>query len=405
MDTSKPIRVAVAADQDIFRRGLMSLVSSLKYARLVGEARDGEEALQLCQMLKPDILLLSLRNLPDERVELLEGIRKHCPQITVVFFLSSHEENLAVEELDTGEVIYFTKDISVDEFSDALLDIHNSLESSIGSSSLPQKVQAQAIASTHSPSRSVETIEQTRDRELQMAGRIQADIMPEKVPSIKGWDIAATLESARETSGDFFDFISLNQQNWGIVIGDVTDKGIGAALFMALTSTLIRTYAARYPTLPALTMDVVNQRMLSDSRGSMFVTAFFGILEPTLGRLRFVNAGHPPGLMVNTRSAKPVDQLKPTGMALGIVEKTHWRQKVVKFSPGDTLLLYTDGITEAQNARGNSYGEQQLVRIFRSVAGKSAAQIIDTILEDVRDFSGKTVQQDDIAIIVISRRH
>lgn len=399
MDTTRLIRVAIAADQDIFRRGLMSMVSSLKYARLIGEARDSEEALQLCQMLQPDMMLLSVRSLPEERLELLDGIRKRCPQIRLVYFLSSQEENLAIEEMEIGDITYFSKDISEEEFTNAILEVHRCMEDIQAASTRQPDVSA-----AQPNQRPLETIEQTRDRELQMAGRIQADIMPERVPSIKGWDIAATLQSARETSGDFFDFISLNQQNWGIVIGDVTDKGIGAALFMALTSTLIRTYAARYPTLPALTMDVVNQRMLTDSRGSMFVTAFFGILEPALGRLRFVNAGHPPGLMVNARPGKPVDQLKPTGMALGIVEKTHWRQKVVKFSPGDTLLLYTDGITEAQNARSDVFGEARLERVFRSCAGRPAGQIIDTIIAGVQDFTGKSTQQDDIAIIVIARK-
>jgi serine phosphatase RsbU (regulator of sigma subunit) len=400
MDTNKPIRVAVAADQDIFRRGLMSMVSSLRYARLIGEARNSDEARQMCQMLKPDILLLSVQNLPEERQELLQGIHKLHPEITLIFFLSSQEENLSQEELDAGEVIYFSKDLSEEEFTNALLEIHNHLRT--------VKLEAPAVQAAHHAAGSAgktESFEQTRDRELQMAGKIQADIMPEQVPSIPGWDIAAVLESARETSGDFFDFIALPNQHWAIVIGDVTDKGIGAALFMALTSTLIRTYAIRYPTLPALTMDVVNQRMLTDSRGSMFVTAFFGILEPSLGRMRFVNAGHPPGLMVNARSAKPLDQLKPTGMALGIVEKTHWRQKVMKFSPGDTLLLYTDGITEAQNGRGEQYGEHRLVRTFRTSSGRPAAKLIDSILDDLRSFTGKSTQQDDIAIIAITRKH
>jgi glutamyl-tRNA synthetase len=226
------------------------------------------------------------------------------------------------------------------------------------------------------PSRPHETADEGRIRELKMAGRIQADILPEGVPEIPGWDIAARLISARETSGDFFDFIPLDNQHWGIVVGDVTDKSIGAALFMALTSTLIRTYAVRYPTLPALAMDVVNQRMLSDTRGNIFVTAFYGVLEQKIARLRFVNAGHPPALLVGSRGAKPIDLLKPTGAALGMLEKTHWRQKVVKFQPGDVLFLYTDGITEAQNSYEEFYGIQRLMKVLRLYAGQGATRLL-----------------------------
>jgi serine phosphatase RsbU (regulator of sigma subunit) len=151
-------------------------------------------------------------------------------------------------------------------------------------------------------------------------------------------------------------------------------------------------------------MDVVNQRMLSDTRGNMFVTAFYGVLETDLGRLRFVNAGHPPALMVGSRSAKPVDQLRPTGMALGILEKTHWRQKVVRFMPGDVLLLYTDGITEAQNEKGEFYGEERLHRTLRRAARHSCHELLKAILGDLQEFVGDVAQHDDIALVALCRK-
>ncbi len=402
------IRVAVASDQDIYRRGLVSLITSLSPTRLVGEARDETEALQLCEMLEPDILLLDIKNLPEGGREIVHAIHQRWPGIKVVFLLNSSEENQDTDEPADGEMIYFSKDISEDEFSKALQDIHRNLRPTPqpatrpGPSPAPQPELVPAAVSVSS--RPKETSDEGRIRELKMAGRIQADILPESVPAISGWDISARLLSARETSGDFFDFIPLDDQHWGIVVGDVTDKSIGAALFMALTSTLIRTYAVRYPTLPALAMDVVNQRMLSDTRGNIFVTAFYGVLEQKLGRLRFVNAGHPPALLVGSRGAKPIDQLKPTGVALGMLEKTHWRQKVVKFQPGDILFLYTDGITEAQNPNGDFYGIQRLMRVLRASAGQPAKAILDRVLLDVRGFVGNAPQHDDIAAITICRK-
>jgi serine phosphatase RsbU (regulator of sigma subunit) len=192
--------------------------------------------------------------------------------------------------------------------------------------------------------------EESRTRELVMAGRIQTDILPEEEPVIFGWEISAKLEPARETSGDFYDFLPLTDRKWGFVVADVTDKGMGAAIFMALTSTLMRTYANRFPTLPAMAMTAVSQRILSDTRGGMFVTSIFGVLEPHTGRFIYANAGHPPAFLISIQKGKEsIDHLRPTGMALGVLEQARWKQKIVKINPGDYLILYSDGITEAQN--------------------------------------------------------
>jgi sigma-B regulation protein RsbU (phosphoserine phosphatase) len=237
-----------------------------------------------------------------------------------------------------------------------------------------------------------------------MAGKIQTDILPEQVPSIPGWDIAARLEPARETSGDFYDFIPVANKNIGIVIADVTDKGMGAALFMALSNTLIRTYAVRYPSLPALTISAVNDRILSDTRSDMFVTTFFGVLEPHTGRLRYVNAGHHPPYLISTQKGKSIDRLNPTGMALGVVDGAHWQQKIVKLSAGDILILYTDGITEAQNSQGVFFGEQRLLEVVRSKNCCSAREIQEAVFAEVHYFVGDRPRQDDMALTVICRK-
>lgn len=237
-----------------------------------------------------------------------------------------------------------------------------------------------------------------------MAWRIQAGIMPEGAPSVPGWDIAARLEPARETSGDFYDFIPLASNKWAFVIADVTDKGLGAAVFMAMCSTLIRNYAARYPTLPAIAMSSVNERILSDTRGSLFVTAFYGILETDIGRLRYVNAGHNPPYFMSSLKSKPLDRLTRTGIPLGISEDSTWQQKVVKFSPGDALALYTDGITEARNQRGDYFGEQRLLNVLRSSIGLPAQKIQQALLDEVMRFSSGAPRDDDIALLVLARR-
>jgi len=179
---------------------------------------------------------------------------------------------------------------------------------------------------------------------------------------------------------------------------------MGAALFMALSSSLMRTYAARFPTLPSLTMSAVNERILTDTRGSMFVTAFFGILEQNTGRLIYTNAGHPPGYIIsNPHGKNPIQALRTTGMALGASETGRWTQKIVKLAPGDLLVLYTDGITEAANPDGVMFGEDRLLDLVLSNTHRSVNDIKHLLLEEVHAFVGGTPRQDDIALIVLRR--
>jgi sigma-B regulation protein RsbU (phosphoserine phosphatase) len=166
----------------------------------------------------------------------------------------------------------------------------------------------------------------------------------------------------------------------------------------------MRTYAARFPTLPSLTMSAVNERILTDTRGSMFVTSFFGILEPNTGRLIYTNAGHPPGFILsNPQGRDPIRHLRPTGMALGASEQARWTQKIVKLAPGDLLVLYTDGITEAANPKDQMFGEERLLDALLANVHRSLPEIKHRLLEEVHDFVGGTPRQDDIALIIIRR--
>jgi sigma-B regulation protein RsbU (phosphoserine phosphatase) len=246
--------------------------------------------------------------------------------------------------------------------------------------------------------------QETLTRELTMAGKIQASFLPEEPPVIPGWDIAARLEPARETSGDFYDFIPLTDRKWGIVVADVTDKGVAAALFMALSSTLIRTYTSRFPTLPGLALKAVSDRILADTGGSMFVTALFGILEPHSGRFIYANAGHPPGYLVTgARGKKSIEALRSTGMALGVIEQAQWKQKVLKMGTGDVLVLYSDGVNEAEDPQGESFGDDRLLDVVLAKAACPAREIQEALLSEVHRFTGNALRQDDIALIVIIR--
>jgi NarL family two-component system response regulator LiaR len=240
-------------------------------------------------------------------------------------------------------------------------------------------------------------------QELALAGEIQMSFLPEALPEIPGWQLTATLEPARETAGDFYDFIPLPDGRLGIVVADVADKGMGAALYMALSRTLIRTYAAEHHTRPDLVLKAVNGRMLMDTRASLFVTVFYGILDPIAGTLAYCNAGHNPPYLLSGRDRGSIQELGRTGMPLGIYEDVTWQQGAVPVIPGDVLVLYTDGIPEAQDRQGAFFGQERLLEVARANVGLSARDMRDVLIAQVHEFVGDVPQFDDITLLVVAR--
>ncbi len=243
----------------------------------------------------------------------------------------------------------------------------------------------------------------SRRQELTLAGRVQASLLPDRPPEIPGWQIAATWKPARETSGDFYDFVSLPNGRVGIVVADVVDKGMGAALLMALSRTLIRTYATEFPNHPEHLLQVTNQRILTDIDAGLFVTLFYGVLDPSTGNLTYSNAGHPHPYLITPGETPSITALSGSGMPLGVSEEAEWQPGSVNISPGAMLLLYTDGVLEAQNQRGEFLGEEGIKGIIQSQMGQSAQAVQDALLSGVNAFTGPEPQVDDITLMVLIR--
>jgi len=241
------------------------------------------------------------------------------------------------------------------------------------------------------------------EQELSLAGQIQTSFLPERLPEIPGWQVSATLQPARQTAGDFYDVISLPNGRFGIVVADVADKGMGAALYMALARTLLRTYALEYHARPDFAMKVTNRRILMDTDVTMFVTVFYGVLDPRTGRLVYCNAGHNPPYLLRVPSGDDAERLTKTGMALGAMPGTSWEQCVVQMAPGDTLVLYSDGVTDAQDETDAFFGEERLERAIRASGGRPAQEFLHALLEAVERFSGEATQFDDMTLMVLIR--
>ena len=187
----------------------------------------------------------------------------------------------------------------------------------------------------------------------------------------------------------------------GVLIADVADKGLGPALYMALSRTLIRTFAEQYPDDPAAVLTAANQRILRDARANLFVTVFYGVLDPANGRLIYANAGHTPPYLFTPNPG--VQTLRNTGMPLGIDEESVWRQEVVQMPPGGALLLYTDGVTDAQNSQGEFIDRKLIMDTAQRSLGQPVEQIQQAILDEVHRFVGEAPRFDDITLVILGR--
>jgi sigma-B regulation protein RsbU (phosphoserine phosphatase) len=344
---------------------------------------DGSLALTAVQAEPPDLILLDIRMPGMNGYEVCECLKANAQtrDIPVIFISALDAIQDKVRAFTVGGEDYVTKPFHVEEVM-ARVGTHLSL----------RKLQKQ-----------LQDANRKMAQELALAGEVQTSFLPHNLPDIPGWQLTAILRPAREMSGDFYDFIPLPDGCLGIVVADVCDKGAGAALYMALSWTLIRTYAAEYPGQPESVLSAVNQRIIKDTIANHFVTVFYGILDLVTGTLLYCNAGHWEPCLFNAHDSENIRRLTITGVPLGLFGDETWEQGLVQLGPGDVVVLFTDGIIEAQNARGAFLGKDRLLDSVRSSLGRPAQEIQEAILADLHRFVSDTPQSDDIALIVLLR--
>jgi sigma-B regulation protein RsbU (phosphoserine phosphatase) len=239
------------------------------------------------------------------------------------------------------------------------------------------------------------------ERELQMARRVQASLMPEGMPQLEGWEFAARWLPARVVAGDFYDVIPLEGGQLGLVIADVTDKGMPSALLMALTRSILRASLEGAPSL-AHAIAKANRLICADSKLGMPVTLFCARLDPASALLTYVNAGHNPPLLWRSGSAE-LRELTRTGMVLGVDETTAYEEGSTTLEPGDVLLLYTDGVTDAIDLSEQQFGLERMRAAFTGKPGASATAILSRITLAIERFAGAADAFDDITLLVAKR--
>ena len=236
------------------------------------------------------------------------------------------------------------------------------------------------------------------ERELQMGREMQQALMPRQMPQPPGYEVAATWQAARELAGDFYDGFLLDGGSLGVVIADVSDKGTPAALFMAVSRSFIRSYA--YAGLsPVETLRCTNDLILDDSESGMFVTAYYSVFQPD-GHSVHVNAGHNQPVLYQ-HASREVSWMPRGGRAIGWFPDNPVEEVVLQLSPGDMLVYYTDGLTEAENSAGDYYGEDRLAQVIIAAAEQPIDAVVAHIVAEVERFADGEPLFDDLTLVVV----
>ena len=238
------------------------------------------------------------------------------------------------------------------------------------------------------------------ETEVQLARQIQQTFIPETLPQFANWDLAARWKTARQVGGDFYDVFELPNNRLGLFIADVADKGVPAALFMALTRTLVHA-AVLENSSPADALCRVNELLLPDTKQGMFVTAVYAVLDMENHALTYVNAGHNPPLWIKCDGG--VERLTRTGVALGASEEAKYSERVIHFDVDDSLLLYTDGLTESFDVDGEFFGEQRLMEAIQANLCSSASDLLDVVEAALLNFVKDMPPADDLTMLVVRR--
>ncbi len=253
---------------------------------------------------------------------------------------------------------------------------------------------AQLVRQQQSEARKRERIEQ----ELRVARIIQKTLLPKKLPELPGYRVSAYYQPARDVGGDFYDFVYFSDGRLGLIIGDVTDKGVPAALVMATTRSLLRGSAERLVS-PGAVLQRANDLLCPDIPPNMFVTCLYALLDPASGRLQYANAGHN---LPYRRCRDRVDELWASGMPLGLMPGMTYDENETQLAPGETLLLSSDGLVEAHNTEGEMFGFPRIRGLMADHPG--GAELLDHLLAELSNFTGPDyVQEDDITLVALQR--
>ena len=352
-------------------------------------AHNGLEALKLLLEQKDFNIILSDINMPEmDGLTLLTRINEmRNPAMKCIMVSAYGDMDNIRSAMNKGAFDFATKPIDLD-------DLSRTIEKAIE--------QVNFVKSSQKEHKQLESIQ----NELQVAGEIQQAILPRVFPPFPDLgdrlNIFASMHPAKDVGGDFYDFFRIDDNHIGFVMADVSGKGIPAALFMAVSRTLIRATGLRsVPSSECLTY--ANKLLCNESIDCMFVTVFYGIYDTQTGQIDYTNAGHNPPYILHHDNKVEMLKIDKKNIVIGIKGDFQYESGNMALEPGDALILYTDGVTEAFNEEKQQFGEDNLEKTLNSVPGADSQEIIEAVMEDVKNFAGNEPQSDDITVLTLKR--
>ncbi|MBR3480036.1 MAG: SpoIIE family protein phosphatase [Prevotella sp.] len=351
-------------------------------------AHNGLEALTM-MLRHPDIeIVLSDINMPEmDGLTLLARINEmRNPALRVIMVSAYGDMGNIRQAMNNGAFDFATKPIDLDDLS---VTIEKAIK------------QIEYIRQTQREHAQLEDLK----GDLAVAGEIQQAILPRVFPpfpeNIDVMDLAALMTPAKDVGGDFYDFFRIDPEHIGVVMADVSGKGIPAAIFMAVSRTLIRAIGTQGLT-PEECITKANELLCMESANNMFVTVFYGIYNVKTGELRYCNGGHNAPCIIHSDGRTELMKVEPNFIVGALGGMTYKGEKTT-LEKGETLLLYTDGVTEAVNPSMEEYGEQRMIDTLSTQTAHTCRETIDGLLQNVRDFAGEAEQSDDITILALKR--
>ena len=381
--TEQPYKILVVDDEPdlepLMLQRMRRAIRAGRYAFVF--ASNGVEALERLNEDEDIDMVLSDINMPQmDGLTLLEQIPKVDPNIRSVIISAYGDMKNIRTAMNRGAFDFVTKPI---DFKDLQVTIDRTVRHMVEwREALESRDQLIAI-----------------QNELDVASKMQQSILPTRFPESPTYQVSGSMEPARNVGGDFFDIIPLEDGRIGLAIADVSDKGVPAALFMMSSRTLLRGAAIGSPD-PGEVLGEVNHLLYENNEAAMFVTVFYAVFDPASGEFLYANGGHNSPLIVNADGNSTLLPLTG-GIALGMISDIQYQHNTVTLAPGDTVVLYTDGVTEAMNDKQEEFGVERLHEVFVAAPPGDAREANLAVFQAVKAFVGDTPQSDDITCLAL----
>ncbi len=394
------MRVLVCDDEGLTASWLCTCLSLMGYD-VVGKAQSGIEAVESVQSLKPDVVLMDVDMPGMDGIQATHRIMETAP--TAVVILTGFSEDVLVDRaLAAGAMAFLVKPVLDTQLRPALTMAHQRFQQAQAHSAALRKLETEHAEAMRAArvSRELRTL---LEQEREAARRLVEMFLP-RPPELPGFTLACLYEPASasaQVGGDFYDFFPIDAERHAIVLGDVCGKGMAAASYTSLARHMLRAYAAEDPS-PARVLPRLNRALCDQmSRECAFLTLVYGLLHLPTGRFAYATGGHPPPVLGRLRASE-AEVLPTTGGLLGMLPEMNYREEESCLEEGDTLVLYTDGLSEAHQVTGRLFGVYGIRRVVHSLRHAPVAELTASLMAEAEGHGGGSLR-DDAAVLVLRR--